>query len=176
MAVCNERFLCDEMLGRLGRWLRAAGYDVVIASAGETDSKLLQRACEEARLLLTRDRKIGEYRDAAGRVVLLEGNRLSEQFQELSWACSIDWLCRPFSRCLECNSELVVADEVIRQRVATEALRNGETLLYCPNCDQPYWHGSHVRRMRHKLEQLALGIWDGSVDDGPGFNNKEKPQ
>jgi uncharacterized protein with PIN domain len=26
--------LCDEMLKGLGRWLRAAGYDTVIAAAG----------------------------------------------------------------------------------------------------------------------------------------------
>jgi hypothetical protein len=28
------RFLCDEMLHGLGRWLRAAGYDTVIAESG----------------------------------------------------------------------------------------------------------------------------------------------
>jgi hypothetical protein len=28
------RFLCDEMLRGLGRWLRAAGYDTVIAEVG----------------------------------------------------------------------------------------------------------------------------------------------
>jgi uncharacterized protein len=28
------RFLCDEMLRGLGRWLRAAGYDTVIADGG----------------------------------------------------------------------------------------------------------------------------------------------
>ena len=37
------RLLCDEMLRGLGRWLRAAGHDVVIAS-GEPDRALLDRA------------------------------------------------------------------------------------------------------------------------------------
>ncbi len=31
------RFLCDEMLTRLARWLRAAGYDTVMLEIGESD-------------------------------------------------------------------------------------------------------------------------------------------
>ncbi len=176
MAGCDERFLCDEMLARLGRWLRAAGYDVVIAESGEADSELLQRACDEDRLFITRDRKIQERRGAAGRLVLLEANQLSGQLQELSWLCPIDWLCRPFSRCLECNSELRVADDEVRTRVPPGALREDEPLLYCPRCDQPYWYGSHVRRMQRKLEHLSVGNWDATVDDELSFNNEEKSE
>ncbi len=165
MPGCRERFLCDEMLARLGRWLRAAGYDVLIAEAGEADKELLQRARNDDRLLITRDRKIEEHREAAGRVVLLDANQLSGQLKELSWLCSIDWLCHPFSRCLECNTKLVVADDSVRRRVPSQALRADEKLLYCPHCDQPYWHGSHVRRMQNKLKQLSAGIWDGGLDD-----------
>ena len=164
MSGCLERFLCDEMLARLGRWLRAAGYDVLIATSGEEDKKLLQRARDEDRLFISRDRKLLEHRDAINSVVLLDANQLPGQLQELSWLCSIDWLCQPFSRCLECNSE-VVADDAIRKQVPTEALREGEELLYCPHCDQAYWYGSHVRRMRKKLEQFSAGVWDGDVEN-----------
>ena len=34
------RLLCDEMLARLGRWLRAAGYDTEIATGGASDRAL----------------------------------------------------------------------------------------------------------------------------------------
>lgn len=39
-AVC-DRLLCDEMLIRLGRWLRAAGYDTAIATARGADRALV---------------------------------------------------------------------------------------------------------------------------------------
>jgi uncharacterized protein with PIN domain len=41
------RFLCDEMLVRLARLLRAGGYDTYLASDGESDAGLLKlaRAC-----------------------------------------------------------------------------------------------------------------------------------
>lgn len=174
MSGCIERFLCDEMLVRLGRWLRAAGYDVAIAEAGEEDRVLLQRAREEGRLFVTRDSQLQELRDSAGVVVLLEENQLAGQLRELSRLCNIDWLCHPFSRCLECNSELVAAEDAVKGRVPPEALREEETLLYCPTCDKPYWNGSHVRRMRCKLEQLSAGIWDGVVDEELADNNKRQ--
>jgi hypothetical protein len=36
----ERRFLCDEMLVGLGRWLRIAGYDTVIAERGRNDREL----------------------------------------------------------------------------------------------------------------------------------------
>ena len=52
------RFLCDEMLVRLARLLRAAGYDTYLASGGEPDANLLRIAREEGRMLLTRDKRL----------------------------------------------------------------------------------------------------------------------
>ena len=52
------RLICDEMLLRLGRWLRAAGYDTVIAEGGMDDATLIARCAAENRVLLTRDREL----------------------------------------------------------------------------------------------------------------------
>lgn len=156
----TERFLCDEMLQRLGRWLRAAGYDVAIARSGESDAVLMQQARYQGRLLLTRDKGLAEYRDADNYVVLLQGNTLQQLLQELSERLDIDWLYRPFTRCLECNTPLVVAPPEVVPRVPPESIREGEQLLYCPLCDKPYWNGSHVKRMRRQLQRFARGQWE----------------
>ena len=37
------RFLCDEMLAGLGRWLRIAGYDTAIARRGRRDRNRQRR-------------------------------------------------------------------------------------------------------------------------------------
>ena len=65
------RFLCDEMLGRLARYLRAAGYDTALAAGGLPDSVWIGLAQREARLLLTCDRSLGQGRNAAGLVLEL---------------------------------------------------------------------------------------------------------
>ena len=152
------KFLCDEMLQRLGSWLRAAGYDTLIESDGRDDYELLREAIAEQRRLLTRDRKLLEYRRAPGHVILLEGNNLEACAASLSHQLPIDWLYRPFTRCLVCNTELCLADEALRAAVPADVRRQSGT-LYCPTCNKVYWDGSHVRRMRHRLKQWqqALG-------------------
>jgi uncharacterized protein with PIN domain len=147
------------MLQRAGRWLRAAGYDVAIASPGQADRELLEQARREGRLLLTRDRGLMQYRDAAEYVMLLQANELPAVLAEISERLHIDWHRASFTRCLECNTPLVPAPEEVKGRVPPESLREDEILLYCPRCDKPYWNGSHVKRMRRHLERFSRGDW-----------------
>jgi len=152
------------MLQRVGRWLRAAGYDVLIAEPGQADRALIALARKEGRLLLTRDRGLLEYRDANEWVLLFEANELREILAEMDRRLRIDWLYRPFSRCLECNTPLISAPGEVKNRVPPESLREGETLLYCPHCDKPYWAGSHVKRMRRLLECFHRGDWYCNIE------------
>src|SRR4051812_21786929 len=54
------RLMCDEILLRLWRWLRAAGYDTAIAEGGAEDAAVIARCAAESRVLLTRDRRLAE--------------------------------------------------------------------------------------------------------------------
>jgi len=146
------RFLCDEMLSRLGRWLRAAGYDTVIAGAGQPDRQLLEQALHESRILLTRDRKLAEFRHASECVGILTADTVDEQVRELSARHAIDWLHAPFSRCLLCNAPLVDADPARLAEVPPFSRERVTRLLSCSGCGKLYWDGSHVRRMWTKLE------------------------
>ncbi len=65
------RFLCDEMLGSLCRYLRAAGYDAVFASNGDPDRDLLRQCHDEGRQLLTQDQLISEHKAAQGVAFIL---------------------------------------------------------------------------------------------------------
>ena len=94
------------MLQRVGRWLRAAGYDTRIANPGTSDRELLQLALEEGRWLITRDRKLTEHRHAVDAVMLLRGNTVDQCIRELRSRLAIDLDYQPFSRCLRCNSPL----------------------------------------------------------------------
>lgn len=153
------RFLCDEMLFRLGRWLRAAGYDVIIAQQGESDRELFKQARTEHRLLISRDRKLAEYRDASGVVVILQKNDLKDSLQELSRLLSINWLLKPFSRCMVCNTLLVVASEAQYRDLPDDVREQADRAFYCPVCKQLFWEGSHVRRMRQTLENFSHDRW-----------------
>jgi len=149
------KFLCDEMLMRLGRWLRAAGYDTGLAINGESDRELFQRARREHRCLLTRDKKLLEFRNADGIVVLLRGNELDAQVRELGRRLGVDWQYRPLSRCLICNTPL--REGRPDERVSVPGDIDDTTLRYCPGCRRVYWEGSHSRRMRRCLEAWQHG-------------------
>jgi len=146
------KFLCDEMLKRLGQWLRVAGHDVLILPDGTDDRALVQRAHDEGRLLLTRDRGMVDRNNIEADLLLLDCNDLEDCVAALNERLPVDWLLAPFSRCMNCNSLLVPAAATQRHRVPAEALRASSTIRYCPRCDQLYWDGSHVARMRTRLE------------------------
>ena len=153
-AAPAERLLCDEMLARLGRWLRAAGYDTAIAAEGLGDAAILARARAETRRLLTRDRGLAVSGDG---VLLLAETRLSEQAAELKRGLGIDWLAAPFTRCLLDNTPLRAAAAEEMPRLPEKARGLEGPVRLCPACGRLYWPGSHVRRMRARLE-----LWSAS--------------
>ena len=79
------RFLCDEMLGRLCRYLRAAGYDALLANGGRSDSELLRQCREEGRYFLTQDQLIREHKAAQGVALLLPQGELTPE-RLTAWA------------------------------------------------------------------------------------------
>ena len=151
MTSATPKFLVDEMLQRLGRWLRAAGYDTVIALNATPDYYLLRQAIDEGRLLLTCDRKLMEHRRAADTVILLRCSSLNDCMHELSKQVEIDWQHAPFSRCLVCNTPLSNATPTQMQSAPASVNERELRALYCPQCHQVFWEGSHVNRMRDQL-------------------------
>lgn len=159
------RFLCDEMLQRLGSWLRAAGYDTLIARDGEEDYQLLRQAIDVGRLLITRDRELARHRRAKGTVILLDVDGLEKCAEALTQQVHINWLKAPFTRCMNCNTPLVDATP---QQVRSLPLKNKEHInaaFYCPECRQVFWDGSHVKRMRAHLTKWSEKYSAACVDE-----------
>ena len=119
---------------------------------------LLRQAIAEGRLLLTCDRKLMEHRRAPGHVILLSCGSLEESVQELTQQLHIEWQHKPFTRCLLCNS--LLRDATPEQLQSTPASIHDRELpaFYCPKCNQVFWEGSHVKRMRQQL-----GTWQNTL-------------
>ncbi len=146
-------FLCDAMLTRFARYLRAAGYDTLLADNQAADRDIVRQANAEGRWLLTLDRRIGEHKAARERVVMLMHGTLDEQARMLSRHFPMDWTGHAFSRCLLDNALLRPATEAECAAVPADARRSGETLSVCPCCSRVYWPGSHYRRMMGHLRR-----------------------
>lgn len=154
------RFLCDVMLARLARYLRAAGCDTTLAADAAPDRDVVRQAAEEGRWLLTMDRKIGEHKAAKGLLFLLPHASLNAQARVLHERFAVDWTGRAFSRCTLDNTPLEALKDTEKYLVPQDVRSSGEPLMRCPCCHRVYWRGSHHRRMMGRLRRWQEGDFD----------------
>lgn len=160
-ARAEHRFLCDEMLGQLCRYLRAAGYDTLLAQNGESDAVLLRRCRDQGRHFLTQDVLVREHKAAHDVALILPHLKLDALARLVGEHYGLDWLAHAFTRCLVDNTLLVAADEAARARVPADALKGADPVYYCPACGRVYWRGSHYKRMRARL-----AVWQAESRGG----------
>jgi uncharacterized protein with PIN domain len=146
------KFLCDQMLMRLGRWLRAAGYDTEIAEPDASDRDILEKAKKEKRYLITRDKHFLEMGKEDPLIIWLRSNDVSSCIRELSEKLKINWQFDPFSRCLQCNEKLVNGLPEMAVGVPKDVLERGLPLMFCQHCQKAFWPGSHTTRMLNQLK------------------------
>ncbi len=148
------RLLCDEMLAGLARWLRAAGYDTALAAPGTSDDAVLAQCRAELRVLISRDQRLArEAGEGLTAVLLLRGEDRDEHARVLTGALGLDWTFAPFTRCLVDNTELRAADQGDLARIPAQSRALPGPFRICPCCGRVFWPGSHVRRMRARLER-----------------------
>jgi uncharacterized protein with PIN domain len=155
------RFLCDAMLVRLARWLRALGHDTALAAPHEPDLAVARRAADAGRWLLTRDRVLARDAPAGAHVLRLRADAPLAQLLELHAAMPLGPLALRLTRCLLCNAPLAPADAALRAAaVAAHAVpasvAPATPVWRCTGCGRWYWEGGHTRRMRAALAR-ALG-------------------
>ena len=155
----KPRFVADCNVGRLARWLRALGYDATYHHQ-IGDAELVRRALAERRVLLTRDRDLMQRRPISTGLVqalLLRDDRVREQLRQVVAELGLGRE-RCFSRCLECNLELLLAPpEAVRDRVPPYVAATQTAYAECRRCGRVYWAGTHQARMRGFLEASAGG-------------------
>jgi hypothetical protein len=145
------RFLCDEMLGHLCRYLRAAGYDTLFDTNGLPDRELLRQCKEQGRHFLTKDQLIIEHKAALGVAFILPNVELDQLAAIVGEHFQLNWINHAFTRCLEDNTPLLPADESALRRIPLDARKPDEEFSYCPTCQRVYWQGSHYKRIRARL-------------------------
>jgi uncharacterized protein with PIN domain len=141
------------MLARLGRWLRAAGYDTAIAAGGLADPAIVAQCAVDGRTLLTRDHHLAAAAKGKVPVLRLADGSLAGQAPALRGALGIDWQRAPFTRCLMDNTPLVPAPSDMAALVPEKSRAAGGPLQLCPACRRLYWPGGHVRRMLARLAE-----------------------
>ena len=150
----DPKFVLDVHLGKLAGYLRMLGFDASYTNCA-ADAELARIAAEEHRILLTRDRGLLKH-SAVTHGYWLRETDSRRQVAEVVRRFDLARLLRPFTRCMVCNEVLRPASaDAVRGRVPAGVLGECEEFRECPVCRRVYWAGSHYRRMRSWIEELA---------------------
>lgn len=152
------KFIVDSNAGKLARWLRIIGYDALFFNNIE-DAHLIDIALREERVVLTRDTQIMRRRviiEKRIKAILLQHDDPKEQLRQVIKKLNLDCHLRHFTRCLECNQNLLPkTKEDIRELVPPFVFRTQTQYMQCPSCLRIYWRGTHWQRMMNELDKIA---------------------
>jgi uncharacterized protein len=153
----GKRFIADAHLGQLAKQLRMLGFDVLYRN-DYSDAELARIAAAEGRIVLTRDRDLLIRKEIVHGCYLHALNS-DEQVREVVRRFDLVPSVRALSRCLSCNGVLrVVEKSEIEHRVPPYSRDVYEQFYECDCCAQVYWEGSHVVRMRARVERMLRHV------------------
>ncbi|QDK36898.1 Mut7-C RNAse domain-containing protein [Bdellovibrio sp. NC01] len=148
------RFLVDENLLGLLRWLRILGFDA-IAFQAVPDSVLIHEAQVQGRILLTQDRQlVADFPQA----ILVAADEPKAQALEVAKRLKLQ-ITAPLTRCLKCNAELKeVSKAHVNVQVAPKTLEIYDQFFECPVCRQIFWKGSHFKKLMKEVEAINQAL------------------
>jgi len=151
--VCYMKFIADNMLGKLAKYLRMAGYDTIYPPRRNSDNQLELDSPD--RILLTRNSRYIRQHNPP-QYLLIKPNHFREQLafviKELDLEINPE---RFFYRCLKCNEPVIsVSKKEVQDIVPEKSWKSYNTFFRCAVCGKIYWQGSHTRRMLSTLKNI----------------------
>jgi uncharacterized protein with PIN domain len=150
----NLKFAADRMLGKLARWLRLTGQDVIygphLCGYG-----LIRAARQEGRLILTRDRRLKQKQPPE--FLFIESDHYREQLRQVIRVCNFEPLARAFTRCAECNAVLQSQGKAaVETLVPPYVFSTQERFFACPHCRRIYWPATHHEQILAELKKINV--------------------
>jgi len=147
-------FVADCMLGKLAKWLKILGFDVLFFSKA-ADKDLVDLSRREDRVLLTRDTGLIERTAKRPNRLFVRSDDWEDQVVQVLDDLGLWDDVRPNTRCIECNLPLkALARERARNLVTPFVLEHASSFAICPGCDRVFWQGTHYGDMERKIERL----------------------
>ncbi len=155
--VSNLRFIVDNNVGKLAKWLRMMGYNTLFFNGGD-DADMIGTALAEGRVILTRDTRIVKRRAVTSgqlKVILIASDEPERQMHQVINALDLDCQFQPFTICLECNQPLEGRErEQVKDLIPPYVFQTQSQFVQCPSCHRIYWRGTHWQAMTKKLKEV----------------------
>lgn len=148
------KFAVDSMLGKLAKWLRIMGYDVIYSPMIE-DDYLMWLSSIEGRIVITRDTKFFK-KIGSKNSFFVRSDKLKEQVFEVIKGFDLNPEDNMLSRCVNCNTRLTqLPKEEASGLVPEYIFLNHEEFYYCENCKKVYWDGTHTANMKKMIDSFV---------------------
>jgi uncharacterized protein with PIN domain len=149
------KFIADAMLGRLAKWLRLLGFDVLYYPDID-DRQVIKISREQERTILTRDTRMLQCK-AVRDAVFIRSDHIVDQLLEMKNLLAFQ---DPdlAERCTVCNKRLrEVADrDEIKDLVPDYVYHNFSSFMRCCCCGKIYWEGSHYKNIRERAREILM--------------------
>ena len=149
----KPKFVADVHLGRLTRYLRMIGLDVLYKN-NFNDDEIVRISLNDKRTILTKDKGILK-RNEVTHGYWLRSTKVEEQAIEVLKRFDLKNQIKEFSRCMECNQllEAVSKKKIINELPEKVAYQHNE-FFRCPSCMKLFWKGTHYHNMSSFIQSV----------------------
>lgn len=146
------KFIVDDMLGKLAKWLRILGYDALYCRT-QNDYDLIEIAQKEGRILLTRDIQLSK--NWIVPTLLIKDEVIEDQLKQVIQRFNLEMEEHLFSRCPICNTLLIkIEKDEIKDKLPEFVYQSYNEFWTCTTCNRYYWTGSHWMNIKTKIKKL----------------------
>lgn len=144
------RFVAENTLGKLAKWLRVLGFDTVFER-----EPLARKNREPGRIRLTRTRRTLKKYPPDG-VIFITADGYTEQVGQVIKALGLTRAdIDPFSRCIRCNAPIQPIDKPsVFGQVPDYIWETHDAFRSCPQCHRVYWPGSHTQQSLARIRNF----------------------
>ncbi len=147
------KFIADVHLGKLTRYLRMMGFDVLYKNDFD-DDEIVNLSLTETRAILTKDRGVLK-RSEVTHGYWIRSTKVKEQVIEVIKRFDLINIIKEFSRCITCNSvlKLISKNEIIDD-LPPKVSKSQIEFSRCPACQKNYWKGTHYQKMLSFIQSV----------------------
>lgn len=147
-------FVSDTHLGKLTRYLRLLGFDILYSNLWKDDELAEIAACGNKRVLLTRDHGLLK-RSKVTHGYFIRNDKPALQIREVLAKFDLYRSVKPFTCCIRCNGLIhTIPKNQIIEKLPDRVSKTFDKFSACDDCKQIYWQGSHYDHMQRIIDDL----------------------
>lgn len=149
----EPKFIVDEHLGKLGKYLRMLGFDTFYKN-NYRQGELVDLSLSEKRTILTKDKSVLKRTDVT-HGYFVRHTDVDNQVKETIIRFDLQKDIKEFTRCMECNELLrLIEKETIIDQIPPKVAEWQDKFYRCSNCNKIYWQGTHHQKMNSFIQSI----------------------